>query len=325
MDIFNEKTKNEILVKYKPNSHQQFIKSVGFCYRAINKKLEKFSYEDIENNTTQIFDALEKTSLATQSTYLTYVYLLYKIDGREFPKILSEKYGSTKAKQKVQVNDNAKKERSSVDIHDVYQYVKTIVDIKNEEQFYSLSKSMKYLAISILKEFPPRLNEFLVNLYWNDNGSNNYISIADEVIVIRNHKAMKSKVGTKRIELSARLMEDIKWYKKNQMKILGDFKFVFLKNRRDKETNKQLDEPMSEKGSVQFLRTIMEQYCEYKKVPYDNNKFGIHAIRASYFSKGCDELDINVEDLKKLTNLSKMMGHSSLNTTISWYYRSKKE
>jgi len=120
--------------------------------------------------------------------------------------------------------------------------------------------------------------------------------------------------------MSDRLVIDFTWYKTNQEK-LGIYTNVFIKNRII--DGNQADHPMSESSATQFLASTVKTYCESHGLDYEKNKLGIHKIRHKYFSEGCDEIDIDEATIKKLMNLSNMMGHSNINTGLKHYFKMK--
>ena len=134
MEIFSEEIKAKMNANYKANSHLQFIKSIKFFYKAINKKLTKFNFDDINNNQQKIIDYLKDKSVSTQSTYLSYLYLLYKIADKSdnFPKELSKTYDEIKPKLKQHVKENPKKASSDLKIKTVYEYYKSQIDFKTK-------------------------------------------------------------------------------------------------------------------------------------------------------------------------------------------------
>ena len=322
MEYFTEAIQEKMKTNYKANSHLQFIKSTKFFYKAIDKKLTKFSFDDINNNEQKIIEYLKDKSVSTQSTYLSYLYLLYKLDDKSdtFPKLLSKTYDEIKPKLKQHVKENPKKASSDLKIKTVYEYYKSQIDFKNEEQYYNNTLAMRFMLSSILNEVPLRLNEAM-SLKWKDDKKTNYISIENKCMLIRVHKSMRSKkIGHKYFDLSENIIEDLKWFKKNQTKNITECTYLFT----FRDNNTQVyhpDKTLSQDSSGQFYDNLIRNYG--KKNGTDL-KLGIHDLRNQYFSEGCKNLNIDEKALNELMRMSQILGHSDLRTTVSYYFREKK-
>lgn len=323
MEIFSETIQEKIKANYKANSHLQFIKSTKFFYKAIDKKLVNFSFDDISNNEQKIIDYLKDKSVSTQSTYLSYLYLLYKLDDKSdnFPKLLSKTVDEIRPKLKQQVKENPKKVSSDLSIKQVYEHYKSKIDFKNNEQFYNTTLAMRFMLCSILNEVPLRLNE-CINLKWKDDKKTNYISIENKCMLIRIHKSMRSKkIGHKYFDLSENIIEDLKWFQKNQIKNIGECTYLFTF--RDLKTQKHdPHKTFSQESAGQFYDKLIRNYGKENDTEH---KLGIHDVRNQYFSNGCKNLNIDEKALRELQKMSQVLGHADMGTTIDWYFREKKD
>ncbi len=128
------------------------------------------------------------------------------------------------------------------------------------------------------------------------------------------------KIGHKYFDLSENIIEDLKWFKQNQTKNIGECTYLFTF--RDNNTQEyHPDKTLSQDSSGQFYDNLIRNYG--KKNGTDL-KLGIHDLRNQYFSEGCKNLNIDEKALNELMRMSQVLGHSSLETTCKWYFREKK-
>ena len=302
IEIFSEDLQKSITSRYKPKSQAQFISMIRWIYKSIDKDYsEKFKFKFIKNNIDTIIASLSKLCISTQSTYMNYLKILYDLGDRKFPLTLDEKLTAINEALKVKVLEQHHDDLdSAVNYRDVYDWMVSIVKsdkFGKKQRDVPLGKLQLFLCISILIDHPLRLNECLVDLFWSDDGSNNYIDIENRVMVIRHHKTERSSVGTKTFTLGDRLVEDLKFYQDKMAKI-GQFKRVFIGNR-----TPIIDSPMSSQGATEFFTKLMKSYCKEMNVEWKPRSMGIHQVRKSYASTAVDNIGITSEQINALLNM----------------------
>ena len=269
IEIFSADLQKAITSKYKPKSQAQFVSVIRWIYKTINREAsEKFKFKFVKNNIDSIIASLSKLSISTQSTYMNYLKILFDLGDRKFPAIFDEKLTTINEELKLKVAEQQKEVLGNeFDYKDVYEWMVKVVKsdlYEKRKRDIPLGKLQLFLCISI--DHPLRLNELLVDLFWSDDGSNNYIDIEKKVMMIRHHKTEKSKVGSKSFILSDRLIEDLKYYKSHMAKI-GDFTRVFIGNQ-----SPIIDKSMSQQCSSDFFRSLMKAYCKENNVEWKNSK-----------------------------------------------------
>ena len=161
---------------------------------------------------------------------------------------------------------------------------------------------------SLLKEFPLRLNEAMVNLRYKPHEVDNYVDIDRCQLVIQKHKTSKA-VKQKVFKLSGDQLTALVNHRE-----VFDFDFVFIRNRTPYQ-----NVSISETGAQQFWKNMIKTYCKDSGIPYQ--PYGIHQLRHSFTTQKCSEISIDPAVAEQLFKIKQMMGHKSVDTFLTHYLK----
>ena len=273
----------------------------------IIKKIYGIEYFDLDimdaKNINMLAKYLSKFKISTQDTYLGYIGMLYDLYDKCIPTELNRL--SKRVRKSVSSHHQSKKSEPLKELD--LNCVKNVLNQKRLKKGNYINYR-KWLVVCIICDIPLRLNE-MCEMKYEDDGIHNYIDFKKGKAIIRNHKSSTS-FGIKTLKLSKTLIDEIKEYKKK-----FDYEYLFMVNKYP------FDKPMLGVHMNQLWATAIKTY--YKSIGEPYVPFGIHDCRHQYTTNKCNEINVDVDTIKKILEIQKEMGHTRLETTLTHYLKTK--
>lgn len=237
-----------------------------------------------------------KYSLKSSETIYGFICMIYKHDNKNIPEKLVNHIKNIKNMVKDEHTNNKKEILNNLNLYNVQETL-----YNNYMKHPTIINAQLYILISLVIDYPFRLNECNLDLF--DNNDNNYIDLTDGIIYIRKHKTHKA-IGIKTTNLNNNLLDFI-----NQYKTVYNVNHLFVKNHNlEKQTN------------LNNIWTLaIKTY--YKLIDKDYKPFGIHNLRHKHATEKLNEIFVDTEFLNKLNHIRDTMGHSKIMTTITHYLK----
>ncbi len=274
-----------------------------------------------------IINHVKKMNESSRAINMHQIKTMFKLMEIPIPDEISKACDEfTKQKNKVYIEHRKKPLNNSIDIDNIYQFFynkcfelkKTTIMKKNKDSHYkvityvkprySMLKAIRLVLFSILRDRCVRLSD-LVNLKFEDDGSNNYIDVFKNTMTIRNDKtsrlSKKKKYEDRVIKLSEDTIRNIKFFR---IYCLTDY----LIPNYDKTDSITLDTLKN------TFNTSMKLYCKENNIPYVAQLCGIHELRRHEVKKDIDGIDM--EQLLKIQEACKARGHT-IQTMLNHYTR----
>lgn len=318
--------------KYNSTSVKNIKTAVRALYRFLTIPDESYDKNHILNNVDNVIIFIKSLNTNTAKLYLNYYVKLLSFEDIVIEK-LQEALKETISKADNTRLENNKQKLITLDPEAFYQYYYNqlhgkvkYLDKRNPDKViererdakFSITRCYRVCLFSILSNMPLRLTE-LSNMKFVDDKINNFVDFNNNQLVIRKHKnggiyALKKhkKGSTRFIILKERTMNDIK-YLKDKMNTT----FLFSKYINGIEMS------MNGQDIEQLSRTAINTYNKAHGVKHIKGHMGIHGLRQNKVSTLYTELQIKADEIKKIIDLSRSLGHGL--TTASRDYLKKIE
>lgn len=301
----------KILEKYaNGNTLDNFRKLARYIKKhtsvSAKAKLSTERLASIAGELASVFADEKHGAFNTRNMYIGYLYLLFRVDGKQLPEKLD--HLRLKMKQQRTKNDRQlnKQKVAKVDVGEILSQLQAY----RKSHPRSLSNWQKEFIFTILSTVPVRLNE-LVGMRWVDNEEDNYIDLEEGKMVIRKHKAAKQ-IGAKEFPLSEEQLDFLKLYKSK-----WSFDFVLIRNQKPYQ---------SISATQSSLRTLFSrQMAKYKKKHNLKGEVGIHAIRQNYVTSRLNNMNIGSGMMDRLREIQDQLGHTTFLHTLSTYFRTMED
>lgn len=299
------------------------IKNVETAVRAIYKYLnvEAVVYDKniFINNIERVIAFIDGLNLNTGKLYLNYFVKLLSFEDIVITK-LSEHLKVVIEKADASREQNKQQQLVEIDIDAIYQYyyddlhkkVK-VMDKRNKDKIverertpkFSITRCYRACLFAILSDIPIRLTE-LSNMKFVDDNVSNFVDIENKQLVIRKHKNGGS---VRKLSLKDRTIDEIKF-----LKLMMKTDNLFCKYKDGVEVS------MNGPDIEQMSRTAIKTYNKAHGIEHVPGKMGIHGLRHNAVTNMFNEVNIKFEEIKKIMDLSRNMGHD-LRTQLRDYLK----